>query len=68
MKKLLKAALFLSGVLVLTDFLLRLALRGRQIGVVHSQDGPTAIFIAKRQKQKPTEEPAAPTAEETPEA
>lgn len=49
--KLMKAALFLAGVMAFSNSLLKWALRGRTVNLVGGSDGPTAIFVTGVQKK-----------------
>lgn len=51
LKALLKGMLFLLGVMVFCNGLLKIVLRNKQIGIIQQeQGGATAIFIADKQK------------------
>lgn len=49
LKMLLKVVFFLTGVMAISNCLLKLALRDKQIGIIGSPDGPTAILIKDKE-------------------
>ena len=49
MKKLLKFAVFFAGVLAISDYLLKLVLKDRQVRLIGGADGPTAIYLTEKE-------------------
>ena len=47
MKKLMKVAVFFAGVVTISNYLLKLVLKDRQIRMIGGADGPTAIYLTK---------------------